>query len=204
MLTPAVVAQPPPGWVVAAVPRPPLGDAADAHFTSFTAWRSPDGAQGLVHACVAAPIPGWVEDMRPPLEARGIALAGSTAERIAGIPVEARPEGSLLVLRAAGGAPEPIGAARTALGFADDGRVVTCLAACARTDGRSPGSDDCRTQIAAVRFAPGSPPPPPGLVLGAVTSAVHHPREAAAAAGALITAAAVLAIATRRKPRTRI
>lgn len=202
MLAPAVLAEPPPGWVDAAdIPRAPLGDAADATFTSFRATRSPDRAEALVLACVAAPIPGWVEDMRPALEGRGIALAGATAGLMAGAAVDARAEGDHLVLRVAGGGPAPIGAARTALGFSEDGRAVTCLAVCARTDAQV---GDCAARVAAVRFLRGAPPPPAGLALRGVSWAVHHPRRTATAAGVLAAAAAVLAIVGRRRPRTRI
>jgi hypothetical protein len=202
MLAPAVLAEPPPGWVEAAeIPRPPLGDAADATFLSFRAHRSPDGREARVLACVAAPIPGWVEDMRPSLEGRGVALAGAAAQRAAGRPIDARPEGDHLVLRIAGGGPEPIGAARTFLGFSDDRRVVTCLAVCARTDD---ALGDCVARVEEVRFTPGAPPPAPGAALSAVTWAVHHPGRTATTAGVLATAAAVLALVTRRRPRTRI
>lgn len=207
MTAPAVTAAPPPGWARAdGVARPPLGQAAEATFTAWDAWRAPSGEAALVAGCVAAPIPGWVEEMRPAVEARAAALVGAAAERITTIPTESRPGDGALALRGAGtpeGSPA-LGAARWALGFSDDARVVTCFVLCGSTSPDAPAPPACAEAVRAARFAEGAPPPAPGVALGAVRWGVHHPGPAAAVAGALVACAAVLAVAWRRKPRARI
>jgi hypothetical protein len=206
MLAPALVAEPPPGWVEAAIERCPLGEAADATFTSFQSWRAADASGGLVTACVAAPVPGWVEEMRPAVEGRGAALIGASAERITTVPMDLRPEAGRYVLRAAGRAEgsAPLGSAQRYLGFDDGGHVVTCFVVCAATTPAGPLPAACDEVVAKARFREGAAPPPPGLALGALTWAVHHPAGTASGAAALVTCAAVLAVAGRRRPRTRI
>ena len=198
---PDVAAEPPPGWATADVAPPPLGEGTRA---SVTQWRAARGPHGVtwVTGCIAAPVPGWVEDMRPAIEARTLALAGATAGRVAGVPVDARPgpEGTWALVPAGATAPAPLGTARTFLGF-DPERVFGCFALCAAPPDAvvAPECD----RIAGARLEGGGAPPPPGLVLGATSWAVHHPRTSGGALAGLAVAAGLLAVLTRPRPRSR-
>jgi len=187
-----------------------------------SAGRAGDGEAALVTACAVTPIPGWVEDMRAAVTYRTTALAAAAAERVVGAPVEARETGDMpeapaapggssgrYALRVAG-APEgaaSVGVARTFVAF-DGDRVATCFAVCAESgsgSGSGPrGPRACDASVAAGRIAGGTAPPRPGLVVGAVTWAVHHPERSAVGAAVALSALAVLAVAARRKPRSRI
>src|SRR5262249_2455952 len=90
------------------------------------------GQDALVSGCVATPIPGWVEDMRAPVDARAIALAGAVAAKITRAPMDARPDGAngFDLRKASDLGGTPIGTARTFIGF-DSSRVFTCFVVCA-------------------------------------------------------------------------
>src|SRR4051812_4300536 len=97
-----VVAQPPAGWLATEVAAPKIAESSGAELTSFRATRPADDSAVFASGCVATPIPGWVDDMRPAIEGRTTALAGAVAERIIGAPVDARGDGrGGFVLRAA-------------------------------------------------------------------------------------------------------
>jgi hypothetical protein len=53
----------------ATVPRPAIAEESGAHWTQYEAIHDPEHASTLTFGCVASPIPGWVEDMRVPVEA---------------------------------------------------------------------------------------------------------------------------------------
>lgn len=191
----------PPSWIALTLATPPLAEGSGASWTQHNAWRSADARATLSVGCVATRVPGWVEDMRPQISARTVALAGAAAERATGTPMDARDENGELALRAVSDLSGPVlGHARTFLGF-DGPRVVTCFATCvARTPRPVLG---CEEALSSARLVAGTPPPPPGVVLALVTSAVHHPSESAAAAAAAILVFATLGIVLRRKPRHR-
>src|SRR5262245_27056263 len=117
-MTPYVAAEPPAGWIDAAIGTPKIAESAGAELTAFQARQSGDGPATLVRGRAAGPIPGWVEDMRPAIEARTVALAGAVAEKATGVPMDARVAGERFELRPASdlGGP-PIGTARTFIGF---------------------------------------------------------------------------------------
>jgi hypothetical protein len=198
MPAPYVVAEPLPGWVAVDAPRPPIGDAADARLTSFSAHRSPDGASTLAHGCVSAKIPGWVEDMRPPIEARLLGITAYNAGQITDTPMEARPEGDGLLLRATGGPRR--GSARTFVGFEPD-RVSTCWVMCVSKSSEHPS---CESSVASARLEGSLPPPPPGVALSAVSWAVYHPTPTALFACVVVVAVSLVAVMRRRRPRSRI
>ena len=97
--------------------------------------------QTLLLGCVATPIPGWVDDMRPTVDARTIALLDASAER-AGVPVETRDASGHFSLRPVG-APEgaPFVRDRPYVRRLGEHDVVTCFAACVRRAGQR-GRDD--------------------------------------------------------------
>lgn len=174
----------------------------DASYVDFRAWRGGDDGAVLAVGCVATPIPGWVEDMRPPVVARTIALAGATAERATGLPMDAAKDGDRVVLRAASRPNDPpLGEARTFVGF-DASRVLTCFAVCAAPP---PPRDalGCETAVRATRLEATDAPPAPGVALRAVTWAVHHPRPTAATFAGAVALFALVALVTRRRPRFR-
>jgi hypothetical protein len=142
--------------------------------------------------------------MRPAVEARTAALAGASAGKITGVPIDVRPDrDGLFVLRAASDLGGPvIGTARTFLGF-DESRVFTCFATCSDRAVRGGRQHDaCAQAVAGARLEGSRPPPRPGLGLRSVTWAVHHPRPAGLGAVVVVLLAGILAVATRRRPRS--
>jgi hypothetical protein len=209
MLSPSVAAELPPGWVEVAseVPRPPIGAGSGSVFTQWQAWRSPRTNETLLLGCVATPIPGWVDDMRPSVDARTVSLMNASVERVVGFPVETRDLSGDFALRPVG-SPEGtpwVGIGRTFVGWSDRD-VVTCFSACAASthDNRADVRRICDPNVLASRLEGGRPPPPSGLALGAVTWAVHHPTTSVRWGAALVFALGVVTVASRRKPRSRI
>jgi len=209
---PHVAADVPAGWVATDdVAKPKIAEASGAAFVQWQASQSANGDAALVSGCVATPIPGWVEDMRPAVEARTVALAGAATSKIAGGPIDARPaENGVLALRAASDVTGPvIGRARTFVGF-DESHVLTCFATCAA---KSIGSlrhepsgslDACERAVTAARLEGALPPPEAGVALRAATWAVHHPRPAAMGGLAFVVVLGILTVVVRRRPRSRI
>jgi len=207
--TPDVALVEPIGWSEAADVAPPK-ITASAMLTSFRALAAPGGDTILVRGCVASSIPGWVEDMRPAVEARTLALVGAATEKATGLPMDARREGDLdgaFALRPAARLDGPrTGIGRPFVGF-DDGHVFTCFASCV-TRARA-GRDEvrpslaCESAVLRAHLSPDPPPPPPGMLLGAVTWAVHHPRSFAEGAGLLVGAVIVLALLCRPRASRR-
>ena len=214
MFVPSVAlgTEPPPGFVEAstAVAQPPIGGRDSPTGSAFTQWnasRSPVTKQTLLLGCVATPIPGWVDDMRPAVEARTLALLDASAERAVGVPVETRSASGHLSLRTVG-APEGapfVGIARTFVGFGERD-VVTCFAACVAPRGSADATSPraCDASVLAAHLEGDRAPPPSGVVLGALTWAVHHPATAVRWGAVLTFALGVLAVVSRRRPRTRI
>lgn len=198
MSVPLVVAEAPSAWIAADVPRPALAESSGATWSSWKAWRSPDGDGALVLACYAAPVPGWVEDMRPAFAGRVVSLAGAAAAQVTGFAVETFPEGDVLGLRAAGGGPT-VGFTNTFIGFGGT-NAHSCFVVCAGPNAAPPR---CNEVVVQTRLVGGDAPPEPGIALSALTWAVHHPSTTATAFGAVTVLGALLAIATRRKPRAR-
>ena len=101
MLAPSVATELPPGFIEAAadVQRPAIGTGSGSVFTQWQAWRSPESRDTLLLACVATPIPGWVEDMRPSVDARTVSVMNASVERIVGVPVETRDMSGHFALR---------------------------------------------------------------------------------------------------------
>lgn len=200
---PRVILRPPPDWVAADVERPPISEGTGAELLAWDAWRravDADGGPALAAGCVATPIPGWVEDMRPAVEARSVAFAGAVAAKITGGPVDARGDldGTLVLRAAARLEGAPVGRGRAFVGF-DDARVFTCFAVCASSGPVA----DCEASVVGARIDGSLAPPAPGAALRAGTWAIHHPREVAWGGGAAVVVASCLAVVFRRRPRSR-
>ena len=208
----ALATEAPPGFVEASgtVTQPAIGgrdSPSGSVFTQWNAWRSPATRQTLLLGCVATPIPGWVEDMRPTVDARTLALLDASAERVVGAPIETRTAPGHLGLRTVG-APEGaplVGIGRTFVGFGEHD-VVTCFAACVVPKAAAPAtvSRTCDASVRAARLVGDRAPPPSGVVLGALTWAVHHPGATVTWGGFLTFALGVVAVVSRRRPRSRI
>lgn len=198
-MAPDVTVEPPPGWVEIELPRPNLAEGAGAELASYRATGTERAV--LASGCVATPIPGWVDEMRPAVDARTIALAGAVAARIVGAPVDARPdgEGAFDLRPASDLGSEPIGKARTFVGF-DASRVFTCFVTCAAKSGSGPLG--CEAALRGAALEGSTAPPPAGIALRGVTWAVHHPRPVATAGGVIVVVAGVAAVVTRRRPRS--
>jgi hypothetical protein len=207
--------EPPPGWtdISTELTPPPIGSASGSTFTQWGALRSSANGETFLAGCVATPIPGWVDDMRPTVDYRTVSLMNAAAARIVGVPVESRDATGHFSLRPVG-APEDaprVGIARTFVGW-DEHAVITCFAICAtgRVDPRAAPGDDaalprgCDATVLTARLDGSGPPPRPGVVLGAVTWAVHHPSPTVLWGGVLAFAAGTLAVALRRRQRSRI
>ena len=208
----SVVAAPPVGFVdvTSEVTQPAIGGPDSPSRSVFTQWsaaRAPGTEPTLLLGCVATPIPGWVEDMRPAVDTRTVTLLDASAERAVGAPIEARARSGHFALRTVG-APEDaptVGIGRTFVGFGD-GEVVTCFAACvvSRRNAKSDATRSCDASVLEAHLDGDRAPPPSGMMLGAVTWAVHHPAAALGWAGVATFALGVLAVASRRRPRSRI
>jgi hypothetical protein len=206
--------EPPPGWTdtTTELTPPAIGSASGSTFTQWGALRSPVNGETFLVGCVATPIPGWVDDMRPTVDYRTVSLMNAAAERIVGVPLEGRDAAGHFSLRPVG-APEDaprVGIARTFVGW-DEHDVVTCFAACARgragpsvAPGDGEGPRGCDASVLTARLEGSKAPPSPGVVLGAVTWAVHHPSPTVLRGGALVFVAGALAVALRRRQRSRI
>ena len=206
-MTVAVYAEPPAGATEVVVKGPDLGGGSDASLVQWTALRS-GGGDVLLLGCVATPIPGWIEDMRPSIEGRNLAFAVSSAQRLIGGDVEPKAELGYLALFAPGPAAparEAVGISRTFVGFSAAPAVVTCFATCATPQAVAhAGPRTCDASVQRARLSGDVAPPPPGLALAATTWAIHHSRPTLAWAAALTFCLGAVAILTRRRPRSRI
>lgn len=206
-MVPDVLDVPPPGWPATEIARPRIAETAGAQMTSFRANRSASDDAALVSGCVATPIPGWLEEMRPAVEGRTIALAAAAAERVTGRAVDARADASgALELRAASDLQAtPLGVARTFVGF-DASRVFTCFVLCATRIPRGSETAEplgCESSVRQATLEGSVAPPHAGLGLRSVAWAIHHPRPSALVGGGLMLAAGIIAVVTRRRPRCR-
>ena len=194
-------------WTAATdLAQPVLTGGAGAKFVQWDATRDAHDAM-LVTSCVATPIPGWVEDMRPTVEGRTVAMMNAAAERVVGVPVDSHAEDGHFSLRIAGSAERaaPAGVARTFVGWNDD-QVVTCFTLCARPNRSAAAGNEraCDASALSAHLDGTTAAPPPGLLLGSLTWAVHHPTTTVTWAGAVVFVLGVVAVASRRRPRSRI
>lgn len=212
MFAPSVATEPPPGFseATAVVAQPSIGgrdSPSGSIFTQWNAWRAPTTKETLLLGCVATPVPGWVEDMRPTVEARTLSVLDASAERVVGAPIEARALAGHFALRTVG-APEgaaSVGIGRAFVGFGER-EVVTCFAACVvpKNDADATTARSCDASVLSAQLKGDREPPRPGIVLGALTWAVHHPGTAVTWGGIAAFALGVVAVASRRRPRSRI
>lgn len=199
MTEPHVVVDVPGGWRAATVAPPKINESSGAAIAQFAAFTNEVAT--ITIGCVATPIPGWSEEMRPAVEGRNVALAGSSAAIASGTPIDAKSgEHGVFVLRSANDLEgPPVGSARTWLGW-DAAHVHTCFATCT---GPSDHGASCQNSIETAHLEGSTRSPPPGLALSAVEWAVNHPKPFATGAAAFVILAGIAAVLTRRKPRFR-
>ncbi|MCL2723913.1 MAG: hypothetical protein FWD69_05690 [Polyangiaceae bacterium] len=215
-MIPAVVVEPLPSWDAAEIARPALSEGSGAAFSSWDAWRSKGDSRALVAGCVATPIPGWVEEMRPSVVVRITGILLAAAERIVSKPVVVTREIDDVLQLGAADAPRgsaPVAVARRFITFGDPsvddarGKLFACFIVCAEAldaAGTAPERSACAAIVAAAELRGSAPPPPPGFALEAIAWFVHHARRTAIVCGVAMAVAGLLAIVTRRKPRARI
>lgn len=195
---------------------PPVSGAAGSELVGFTASELPMGPL-LVSACVATPIPGWVEDLRAPVAARAHAWTAKLAEAITGAPMELREahesgEEAVLEVHAVAGETRSRGLARILVGFDEEGgaRVLTCGVVCGMRRGRRPEEANieaeraCEAAVRSARLVGDAPAPAPGKALAAVAWGVHHPLPVAAGGISLAGVALLALVLGRRRPRSRL
>ncbi len=193
-----------PGAERVAIAAPRTSGAAGTEVRSFEAARAGDAF--LVSGCVSTPVPGWVEDMRPPVMARAHAWTARIAEKATAAPVELHGDGDERSVHLVAGDGASVGIARTVVGFEEIGgasRVVTCGIACAVRRTTAGDALACAGAVRSAHLAGDVAPPPPGVVLAGVSWAVHHPSPATSGLVALVAFGLVVAVVARRRPRFR-
>lgn len=153
----------------------------------------------LVAECFAARVPGWSAELRGPIEGRTVAMLAATAERRlgAGVRVDHDVLAGELTLRATDDG-RPLGHGRTLLGF-DGDEAHTCYVACVARD-----AAPCGGAVESSTLQGGTSAPPPGLLLASAEGVVAHPRAAAVGLVGLSMTLGVIAVLSRRRPRTRV
>lgn len=184
---------------------PTLAASSGARVDSWLAMRPSADGPSLVAGCVATPIPGWVEDMRPAADARVTAFAGAVASRVIGRParVMAGADGNLAVHVDGDAADGSRGAARTFLGF-DSANLYACVAVCVNPREFSSSARDCAALVRDTHLEGSAEAPAPGHLLMLASMALHQPKLALTAFVGISLLFAVLAIVTRPKPRSRV
>jgi hypothetical protein len=204
----------PSGWTALSLPPPSLASAEQIRVLEWQAWApastegAPPGSSALVAACFAGETSAWTPEAEPIVLERLGAVVSSTALQVArvgerrvvstehtGTSTRERIEGT-------GDAAGQI-AARTFLGFVDAGDgsaglLVGCFALCTKDLAACGPSVEGAT--VAAEFVPA---PRPTLAVRAVVAMAHHPSITAASALTLSLLAGVVAVATRRRPRTK-
>jgi hypothetical protein len=178
----------------------------------WQAWGPPgpsaeSARSGLVGACFAGQTSSWTPEAEPVVLERLDAVVSSTALRVARFGerrvVSTEHTDTMVSQRLVGkGAAEDQLVARTFLGFTDPGggapELVGCFVLCV---GELP---ECRADVEDARVeAVFVPPPPPTLAVRAVVAMAHHPSLTLSSTLTLALLAALVAVATRRRPRTK-
>jgi hypothetical protein len=204
----------PRGWAILSLPPPSLASAEEVHILQWQAWApaspegAPTGSSALVAACMAADTSSWTPEAEPIVLERLGAVVSSTALRVARVGerrvASAEHTGTSTTERieGTGDAAGQI-AARTFLGFVDAGDgaaglLVGCFALCTK-DLAACGPSVEHATVAA-EFVPA---PRPTLAVRAVVVMAHHPSITAFSALIFALLAGVVAVVTRRRPRTK-
>jgi hypothetical protein len=204
----------PRGWTAFALAPPSLASAEAIRVLEWGTWApasaegAPAGASALVAACFAGDASSWTPEAEPIVLERLGAVVSSTALRVARVgerrvaSTEHTGTETTERIEGAGDAAGQI-AARTFLGFVDAGEgsaglLVGCFALCTK-DLAACGPSVERATVA----APFVPAPKPTLTVRAVVAMAHHPSVTAFSALTFALLAGVVAVATRRRPRTK-
>jgi hypothetical protein len=201
----------PSGWVPAELSPPDLASAEQVHVLTWQAWRPPGippEGPALVTACFAGRTSAWTPEAEPVVLERLGAVVSSTALRVSKVGqrrvASTEHLGAMTSerLEGVGDAADRL-VAKTFLGFVDagdgsPGSLAGCFALCTMDLPACEPSVE-RAGVDAAFVAP----PPPTLAVRAVVAMAHHPSLSAASALTLSLLAGVIAVATRRRPRTK-
>jgi hypothetical protein len=198
----AAAVEPPAAWESVAFDRPDLSEAPGVTLVDWRAWGPPDGrADRLVTACFTRATGRWTPEAEPLALDKLAQVATSAALRVADVgplhPTRTDRHDNVVSQRLEGKWD-----ARTFLAFEDE-TLIGCFVSCVESP-RSTLNAGCAASVEGAHLV-GSfgPAPPRGVWLTAAMAAVHHPRVASGALAALAALGATLAVATRKRPRTR-
>jgi hypothetical protein len=200
----------PEGWAPVPLAAPDLSQTPDVRVVTWQAWGPREGrdAAHLVAGCFGGETRVWTEEAEPIALDRLRAVASSTAlraARVGGVRVlSTEHAGSVTSERIDGsGDAEGVLVARTFLGFVDSGdaaagHLMGCFALCV-ADLRG-----CRASVdGAVVEGAFVPSPRPTMATRALVAMVHHPSATFESIAALSCVLGVVALVTRKRPRTK-
>lgn len=202
----------PEGWMAVPLPPPDVSQTPEVSVLDWHAWAPPGKLEGeqarLVTACFGGETHAWTDEVEPMVLDRLRAVVSSTALRLDGV-------GGLRVasmhrtgrvttewLDGSGEAESRL-AARTFLGFADSGdpaagHLVGCFALCIAD------LHGCRTSVErATVEGTFVDAPHPTLSVRALVAMVHHPTATFGSLALLCALVGILAVVTRKRPRTK-
>jgi hypothetical protein len=201
-------------WAPTSIAPPDLASTTQVHILAWQAWAptTEPGASArpgsLVAACFTGETGGWTPEAEPVVLDRLGAVVSSTAVRVGGVgarrvaSTEHTGASTSEHIVGAGDAEGRL-VARTFLGFVDAGDgsagpLVGCFALCTRDLAACEPSVEKATMVAS--FVPA---PQPTLAVRAIVAMAHHPSVTAASALTFSILAGVVALVTRRRPRTK-
>jgi hypothetical protein len=204
-----IVVTVPEGWTAASLAAPDLSQAPEVKVLAWQAWGEPakGDAAHLVAACFGGDTRLWTDEAEPIVLDRLRAVVSSTAlrtARVGGLRVRSTDHAGSVTSEQIDGSGDAEGvlAARTFLGFVDGGdaagHLVGCFALCVAD------LDACRESVdGAVLEGAFVPSPRPTMATRALLGVLHHPSAAFGSVAVLSCLLGVVAVATRKRPRTK-
>jgi hypothetical protein len=196
---------PPQEWAPCVVARPELAKGGGVSVDAWSAWSDPNAAAHAVHGCLGTDLGTWTDELGPFALERVAATMSTVATKLTGT-TSLRAEtvqhlGNVTTQSFASAGDDAHVVGRTFLGFASTPRgprIEGCFILCAPTTPTCDEALDAATPNAAFVPAPATSPPLRALVFG-----VHHPLAVAITLLSALCVLGVVAIVTRRRPRTK-